>query len=147
MSATTTAIRAIGACYAQQLFWWVAGYFIGAVILIGSGIIWLTTISGWWWLLFLVFMVAACVGAGLLGVFYLLSRYVTPKQTAEQRAAVKQFITKLRATADVVGTPKIILLFRLVRSIAAPSQKNYLQTLCEQTGSLQKDFANIISLF
>ena len=140
------AVRAIGAEFARSL--WVSS-------LIGAGVIsalliglltWLTSLSNWWWLLAIPFGIAISVAVIILIVFRLLITYVRPEQTAQQTKLVKAFVYKMQSTAEIIGIPKSIMLFRVIRSIAAPKSEPYLQQLLEAP-ELKKEFQEISKSF
>lgn len=129
MNSFVLALRAIGTHLAMRLY-------IPAVVIVSiwiallvAGGLWLTTFSNWWWLLLIPITSFACIVCGVAVVLLLLIRFVRPAQTKAQQQAVKQFVGKLQAVAETIGTPKIIILFHVVRSIAAPSKDTYLADL------------------
>ena len=143
---TLLAVRAIGAEFASRLWKniliWVV---IASVILIGL-LTWLVTLSNWWWLVALPITVALSVAATVLVIFFLLIRYVRPEQNKTQRKQVKKFADKLQFVTEITSTPKVIILFRTVRSIAAPKSDRYLQEIFEAK-DLKKDFGAIVGEF
>lgn len=140
------AIRAIGSEFAMRL-WRPSLYIvIGIGVVSIAGMSWLVSISAWWWLLALPIMVGLSVAAALLTVFLLLIRYVRPGQTRQQKAQVRQFVDKLQLLQELSGTPKFVILFRTVRSIAAPRSDSYLSNLFN-TKDLAKDFKRISGSF
>lgn len=146
MRATFLAVRAIGARYATQL--WVIS-FIGALIIsaiLVALLVWLASQSAAWWLLSIPIGIAISVAAVLLIVFFLLIRYVRPPQTSTQKELITKFVDKLQFVSDFAGTPKFIILFRTIRSIAAPKSDTYLQDIFE-TKDLKKDFQTIVRSF
>jgi hypothetical protein len=140
------ALRAVGSNLAMRLYIPViiaGGLF---VILILFGAIWLTTTGSWWWLFVIPLVMGTTVVIGIAAVIYMLIRYVRPEQTQEQKYAVSQFVDKIHKLADVAGTPKYILLFKITRSIAAPSKSSYLSELLKSR-ELAADFRNLQRLF
>lgn len=146
MNATFQAIRAIGAEFAHQL--WLAVFItclVVGVLLVGI-LIWLTTVNVWWWLLALPIGVGSSVATAILIVFRLLIRYVRPAQTKQQKNDIKAFVGKLQFASEFTTTPKFLILFHVIRSIAAPKSETYLQEILE-TKNLQKDFRTIVGGF
>lgn len=136
------ALRAVGSQLAMRLY-------IPAVIVAGTimallviGTLWLTTLSEWWWLLFIPLTVLLSVVFAIAAVLLLLIRFVRPDQTREQKRAVGQFVDKIQGVSDVIGTPKFIILFRVIRSIAAPSKDKYLSNLVKNR-ELAGDFREL----
>ena len=76
----------------------------------------------------------------------MLIRYVQPAQTKVQQRAVKRFVDKIQGVAEIAGTPKVIILFRVVRSIAAPKKDSYLSDLVANK-ELVNDFRELQRLF
>lgn len=146
MKPLTLAIRAIGAEFARRL--WLAVFIaaaIAAVVLVAILLI-LVNLSSWWWLLAIPIGVGISVAAALLTIFLLTIRYVQPVRTREQVVAIKAFVDKLQFVADLQGTPKVFILFRVMRSISAPSSEPYLQELFA-TKTLASDFKKIMVSF
>lgn len=146
MKASLLAVRAIGSEFARNL--WSGVFVVVLVISVGlvALLVWLTSLSSWWWLLAIPFGVFMSVAAVLLIVFRMLIKYVRPEQTAQQKQLVAAFAEKLQFTSEITSTPKFIMLFRVVRSIAAPKSEPYLQRLLE-TKNLKKDFQEVARSF
>lgn len=146
MKPFTLTIRAIGSQLAMRLYLpavIAAGIVIALIVAAG---LWLTTFSDWWWLLFFPITILVCVVIGIAAVVFFLIRYVRPDQTKVQKRAVGQFVDKLQGVVDVAGTPKFIVLFRVIRSIAAPSKESYLSDIAKNK-QLAGDFRELQRLF
>lgn len=147
MSPTITAIRAIGAEFAARLFLPVViTCAVLSVVLIVS-VFWLATLSQWWLLLLVPVMILVSVMIGVLGISWLVVRSVRPPQAKQQRRAVKAFVDKLQRVSDAVQTPKVVLLFRIIRDIAAPRKDGFIGSMTDDTTSLQRDFLQLQKLF
>lgn len=146
MNSFVLALRAIGTQFALRLYLPAALFsgIIAALLILGT--LWLTTLSEWWWLLFIPLVVIISVAAAIMIIVLLLIRYVRPSQTKTQEQAVRQFVDKIQGIADVIGTPKILILFRVVRSISAPSKDHYLSDLVANR-ELGRDFRELQRLF
>ncbi len=140
MSPTITVIRAIGSEFARRLFIPVA--ISGAIMftLLIIGVVFLGTLSQWWLLLLIPVIAFLCIASAVLAVVWLVIRTVRPSQTKTQRTAVKSFVDKLQRLSDAVQTPKIVLLFRIVRDIAAPRKDGFIGSMADDTASLRRDF-------
>lgn len=142
MNSFVLALRAIGTHLAMRLYIpAVVIVSVWVVVLVASGL-WLTTLSNWWWLLLIPITSFVCIAFGVAIVLLLLIRFVRPMQTKAQKQAVKQFTDELQAVAETIGTPKLIILFHVVRSIAAPSKDTYLADLVAHK-QLAGDFRNL----
>jgi hypothetical protein len=140
------AVRAIGAEFARQL--WFSSFILALITssLLVVLLIWLTSLSAWWWLLALPIGIALSVAGALLIVFRLLINYVRPTQTSAQKKSVKSFVGQLQFVSEFTSTPKFLILFRVIRSIAAPKSDSYLQDIFE-TKNLKRDFQSITKTF
>lgn len=144
MKPSLLAIRAIGSEFANRL--WLPVVIIAAIIavLLIALVWWLvSSVSGWWILLAIPVTIALSVAAVLLTIFKLVIRYVAPVQTKAQRHDVKQFVDKLQSVSDAVQTPKVVLLFQIVRDIAAPRENGFIGSLMTNSGSLKGDFTKL----
>ena len=147
MKPSIQVIRAVGASFANRVFYPVLITCI--VLTTGTAVVvvWLTTLSQWWWLLGIPVVMGICVLIGVLAITKLVIRTVTPIQTKPQKHAVKLFVDKLQRLSEATQTPKFILLFRIVRDIAAPSEKGYIGELARDTLSLKQDYNQLVQLF
>jgi ABC-type nickel/cobalt efflux system permease component RcnA len=140
------AIRAVGAEYASRL-WKSSIYTTIIVSAVSIGVLlWLTSLSTWWWLLAIPVSIGVSVAVGLLAVFRLTIRHVRPKENQTQRELVRAFVNKLETASELIGTPKFIILFRVIRSIAAPRSDSFLGDIVS-TKNLKKEFQVISQSF
>lgn len=147
MQPTILVIRAIGSEFAKRTFYsTVLIVAVVSVILVGLGI-WLITLSNWWWLF--MFAVTSLVFFGIIAftIVFLVIRSVGPAQSSVQKRAVKQFVDKLQHLAETAGTPKFILLFRIIKDVSAPSKQGFIGSLATTSGSLKSDFTALVALF
>lgn len=147
MQSSLLTLRSIGAEFANRLFYPVVLVASGIAIASTALIVWLTTTSQWWWLLGIPFVMAVSVGVGVFVIVKLVIKSVTPIQSPTQKKATKQFVDKLQRVSDAAQTPKFILLFRVVRDIAAPSKNGFINEISSDTVSLQRDLKALNRLF
>lgn len=147
MKPTILAIRAIGAEFARRTF---------RIVLIIASIItalslaltfWLIQQSSWWLLLLFVLTSAICIAIGVLTVFFLTIRRVTPAQNTTQKQAVKRFVDSLQKMSEIAGTPKFMLLFQLMKDVAAPREHGFIGSTIDTSKSLRDDFRTLIHHF
>lgn len=139
-------LRAVGANLAMRLY--IPATIIAGIIMIlivGAGL-WLTSISSWWLLLLIPIVVIFSIITAIAVVVLMLIRYVRPQQTPKQKKAVANFVDKLQGISDIAGTSKLVLLFRVIRSIAAPRKNTYLADLAKNK-YLANDFRELQKLF
>ena len=140
------AIRAVGAEYASRL-WKSSIYTTIIVSAVSIGVLlWLTSLSTWWWLLAIPVSIGVSVAVGLLAVFRLTIRHVRPKENQTQQELVRAFVNRLETASELIGTPKFIILFRVIRSIAAPRSDSFLGDIVS-TKHLKKEFQAISQSF
>lgn len=147
MKSSLLTIRSVGAEFANRLFYPVVLAGSGIAILSIALIVWLTSLSQWWWLLGIPFIMAVSVGIGVFAIVKLVIKSVTPAQSTTQKKATKDFVDKLQRVSDAAQTPKFIILFRVVRDIAAPTENGFVGELAKDTTSLQRDFKELNRLF
>ena len=148
MKATISTIRAVGAEFARRLWWPVAiGAACVSLVAIG-GVWWLTSaVSSWWGLLFFPVSIAVAVATVILGVYWRTIRYISPIKTDDQRTATRQFVDQLQSAASTMQTPRVVLLFKIVRDIAAPRESGFVGSLSRTSKSLSSDFRALNNLF
>ncbi|HEU4830628.1 MAG TPA: hypothetical protein VFS65_00470 [Candidatus Saccharimonadales bacterium] len=147
MKPSLLAIRSIGAEFANRIYGVVA-IIVSAICALFLGLnLWLTTLSNWWWLLFMALIVGTSIAIGFLVVIKLVIKSVTPVQSKSQRVQTKAFVDKLQSVSDAAQTPKIVLMFRIVRDIAAPRTDGFIATLSSNTASLKRDFIALSDTF
>lgn len=147
MSTTITTIRAIGAEFALRLFIPVVVISMILATLLIIAVVSLSTLSEWWLLLLIPVIILISVTIGVLAISWLVVRTVRPVQTRSQLLGVKAFVDKLQRVSEAAQTPKIVLLFRIIRDIASPSKNGFIGTLTEDTSSLTRDFRDLQKLF
>lgn len=142
MKSYVLSIRAIGSEFARRLWMQFLPISLVAAAALIALQLWLASLSSWWWLL--VIPISIFIGVGLVVgfVFRMLISYVRPAQTTEQKSKVRNFVDKLQFVNEITGTPKLIILFRVIRSIAAPSSDSFLKDIVE-TKKLRADFQSI----
>lgn len=139
-------LRAIGTEFASRLFVPVLIAVCVFFVLVSFLAAWLTTYSDAWWLLFIPIIVLISVSAAVAFVIYSLIRFVSPTQTSEQKRAVRAFNDRLQGIVELSGTPKVFILFRVIRSISAPSKDSYLSDIVRNK-ELVNDFRKIKDSF
>lgn len=147
MKSSLLAIRSIGTEFANRLFYPVVITGVVAAAALTGLVFWLTTFSSWWWLLFIPVVMAICVGLAVFIIIKLVIRSITPSQTRQQKQAAKQFVDKVQTVAEATQTPKVVLLFRIVRDIAAPKEGGFIGNLATTTTSLKSDFTDHVRSF
>lgn len=139
MNSFVLTLRAIGSALAMRLFIPIVAIVGVWFVLFYSLAFWLTTLSDWWWLLLIPLTSLLCIALAAGFVVLSLIRYVRPAQTKAQKQAVGRFIGRVQGVAEVAGTPKFLILFRVIRSIASPSKDTYLSELVKNK-ELASDF-------
>ena len=147
MTPTILTIRAIGAEFARRTYRFVLILTSCIAVLIVASTLWLTTFSQWWWLLMFAVVSGICVAISVLTVFKLTINKVTPKQNPVQKRAVGRFVTNIQAVSDIAGTPKFILLFQLIKDIAAPREQGFIGSTINTSKELRDDLKTLITLF
>ena len=147
MSSTLLPIRAIATELANRVFMPVAITCAIVSVLLVAGVMWLSTLGELWLLLLIPIVMVICIAIGVLTVIKLTLMAIRPAQTRVQKKAVSAYVTTLQHLAEVSQTPKLVLLFRVVRDASAPSKDGFIGTLAHETIALKKDFQALQQLF
>lgn len=147
MNSSLLAIRSIGAEFANRIYFIVMAIVLAVSILLIGLTIWLTTLSDWWWLLFIILIIPISIAVGVLIIIKLVIKSVTPLQSPDQRKQTKAFVDKLQRLSETSQVPKFILLFRIVRDIAAPRENGLIASISKESASLKHDFVALSQTF
>lgn len=147
MKASFLAVRSISAEFATRLYLPIAITLTIILLCLVAISVWLTTLSSWWWVLCGVLIVLSVLEIGVFVVLALIIRVVAPLQSRAQKTQTKAFVDKLQRVADVAQTPKIVLLFRVVRDMIWTRKKGFIRTLSDDTASLKQDFVELRRTF
>ena len=150
MDSTILAIRAVTSVYALQLIYpllWI-GIGVYAIVMIIIG--WIASMaSAWWWLLAIVPTFAITVGIAVWIIVYLLAKRLAPRMNRKQTAATKKFVKHIGRIAEHLGTPKFVLIFRVVKDVIArpASGRTFIGEITQEPGEMRRDFDELRSLF
>jgi hypothetical protein len=148
MKSNVSAIRAVTAEFAQrfiQPFIWTAlGMIVFMLIIVG----WLAiALSEWWWLLVIPIFLLAIIGTVIwLIVRFILNR-ISPRLTAKQTKATKQFVTKLQFATEAIQTPYPVIIFYVMRDIILRKDSGFISEVTQQSKTLRPDFDELRKLF
>lgn len=148
MNASLRTIRAIGAEFASRL--WLPAFVLACIIsmlVIGLAVYLQISVSPWWVILSFISIILASAAIGFLLIVKQIIRTVSPVKTEQQRTATKQFVDKLQEVSDVLSTPKLVILFQVVRDIVAPRKDGYVATMIHNSTSLTSDLKQLSRLF
>lgn len=143
MDSTILAVRAITAHYGRQLLWPVL--WIGlAIYLVIFGVTWwlATSFSNWWWLIELFATPMFFVGTLLWIACFVTIRRIHPKLNKEQRKLVREIVGHAAHIAAEMGTPKFIILGRIVRDVVFGTsiRGSYIGELTAEPGEAKRKF-------
>lgn len=147
MNSYVKVVRAVGGEFAVRKLRDAALPFVIAGGILLAVCLWLTTISAWWWLLAAMVLVAELLLVATWTLVYLVVRRFRPRETKDQKRAVRDFVDKLERVTGNVGTPMFIIVFRVVRDIIRPSKTTYIQTVANDSTTLHKDLLALQKLF
>jgi hypothetical protein len=147
MNKTILATRAVAAEFGARL--------VRPLILIGICLLvvlhgiggWLTTVHAWWWLLESLFIFATIVFVVLVIGSQLVLRIIAPDVTRAQKRAIKEFVDKFERVTGSAGTPKILLLYYIVRDSVQKRKNGFIVTAARDSTTLHTDFASLCNLF
>lgn len=147
MNPTIKALLAIGSAFAWRIYLPIVIITsVSALLLIGLSI-WLVTISAWWWILLILILIAVFISATILFIVGILIQTVRPLQSKAQKNEVGRFVDKIQSVADVAGTPKFVILFRITRDLVSKKEDSYTRRISSETLSMQHDLRDIVDGF
>ena len=147
MKPTLFAVRATSAEFAKRyLKPFVFGGSIAAVVLLTLGA-WLTTESAWWWLLEAPLILLTLLFIVLTILAYAAVRLLAPPLTHEQKEATSLFVDKLERVSGTIGTPKLVIVYYLVRDTLRPRAGGYIETVSKDSKTLHVDFIALQTSF
>lgn len=144
------AVRAVTAQFARNVLRPIL--FIGVVVyvVIMAIVIWITvTVNGWWILLGFIPTILFCVGLAIWIGVWLTARRLSPHMNREQKKATKEVVEQVSRVAEQIGTPRFILVFRVIKDVLFPpkSKQTLIGELAEAPGQLHRSFENLRKLF
>ncbi len=147
MKPTILTIRAVGAEFARRILYPII-IIVGSISLLLAGLgVYLTLQNAWWGLLLFAIISAICIAIAVLTIAFMTVRTVRPLQNPIQRKAVRKFVDKLEQLSEVIGTPKFILLFRIIKDIAAPRTDGFIGSMTGVNMSMKNDYKALVRLF
>ena len=147
MKSIPLVVRAVGAEFARRLLLplIITGVIVGLILHVLGG--WLVTQNAWWWLLESVFVLGTLLFVGLVVLARLAIRLFAPQQNGAQRKAVRSYVDKLQRVSEVIGTPKFLLLFYVVRDVFRPSSDGFIAMTSNDSKTLHSDFLALLRMF
>lgn len=143
MDSTILALRAVTATFGRQLLW---PTFVIAVAIytIIFGLSWwlATTVHPLWWLFVLMLTPIFVVGLALWGISYFILARIHPKLNQAQRRLTKEIVGHVAHIAEEMGTPKFIILGRIVRDVVFGTsvRGSYIGELTAEPGEAKRKF-------
>ncbi|MBH1980690.1 hypothetical protein I8H83_05530 [Candidatus Saccharibacteria bacterium] len=143
MDSTVLAVRAITASYGRQLLWPTLIVLVALYIIIFGLSWWLAAVfHPLWWLLVLMLtplFIVGCLAWGLC--FFLISR-IHPKLNKTQTKLTREIVGHITHIAEQVGTPKFIILGRIVRDVVFGTnlRTSYIGEITHEPGDAKRKF-------
>lgn len=150
MSSTVSAVRAVTAEYAKQILRPLLFIGIGIYAVIMGLVVWIAVaVNPWWMLLGTLPTTLFCVALAIwIGVRVTASR-LSPAMNKAQKVATKKVVARVNTVAEQIGTPRFLLIFRIVKDVVFPpsSRQALISELAETPGQLHKEFEELRKLF
>lgn len=150
MTPTIRAVRAIMSLYAKSVLWPLLWVLCAAYVLTMAVIGWVAYVaSPWWWLLAVVPSAALVIGLVVWGVVFALAHRLAPNLTSRQRRATRKFVAHIGRIAEHMGTPRVVLVFRIIKDIIAPpaNGRTFISQLASEPGQMRREFEEVRGLF
>lgn len=143
MDSTLLAIRAITAHYGRQLLWPILWAGTTAYVVLFAVIWWLAAqVSSWWWILELILTPMFIAGLALWALCFVIIRRIHPRINKQQQKLVREIVAHAAHIAGEMGTPKFIILGRIVRDVVFGSsvRGSYIGELTAEPGEAKRKF-------
>lgn len=150
MDSSILAIRAITAEFGLQILRPLLIVIVGVYGLLLLLIGWIAaTVSAWWWLLATFPTFVAGVLLAIWLVLYVIAKRLAPPMNRRRRAATRRIVSHIGEIAEEVGTPKIVLMIRVLKDILwRPAEgQTYIGSLTQHPGELRREFETLQRLF
>ncbi len=141
------AVRAIGTEFVRRIYFpivWSVGTTLFVILFVVG---WLTTQAIWWWFLLgpiILLTLAFILVAAIVG--YVIQRF-RPAMTSVQKKGVSEMVDKLQDVSETVQTPRIVLIFQLVKDIVRPSEQGLVRKMTSHAVNLKPDFQKVVDSF
>lgn len=138
---TTKAIRAIASQMVRQFLmpFIVGGGVLLAIIFI-IVIVLSINYSGWWLIILLPLVPLSIIFMLIIAGLWFINIKIVPSMSKAQRKAVKTFTERIGAYSDIIGTPRFIIAFRVIRDVIRKHPRKYLGELVDSSSELNRDF-------
>jgi len=113
-------------------------------------VIWITVaVNGWWILLGFIPTILFCVGLAIWGGVWFAARRLSPDMNKTQKKATKEVVEQVSKVAEQLGTPRFILIFRIIKDVTFPSssKQTLIGELADTPGQLHRSFEALRKLF
>ncbi len=150
MSPTILAARAVSSEFAKQLLLpiLIGGVAVYAVLM--AVIIWLTVaLSPLWLLLAILPTFLFFIGMVLWIIARVIANRIAPDMNKTQKKATKKVVGQVGKVAEQLGTPRFVLLFRIIKDAVFPPKRRrtLISELADTPGQLHRDFEDLRKLF
>lgn len=150
MDKTVLAVRAISSQYAKRILLPLLAIGVGVYVVVICLIWWIVSISSaWWWLLAIIPTFIVLVAVTIWVVAWVIVSRISPAMNLKQKRATKRFITRIDKVAEHIGTPKFLIIYRIVRDVIAQptSSKTFIGEIAQEPGEMRRAFDDLRSLF
>jgi hypothetical protein len=110
-------------------------------------VVWLVTISTWWLLLAVPVLILVIVCAAFLVLAGTIISTVTPTMTKAQRGEVKSFVDSIQELSEITQTPKVMLLYRVIKDAVSPRKTAYIESVIAGASGLKRQYQSLASSF
>lgn len=138
---TTKSVRAIASTMVRQFL---TPFIIAIFLLLLAAIVLVIVLSvnysSWWLVSLFVLVPFSLVFALITAGLWFIYRKITPTMSKAQAKAVNQFTDRVAGYSDLVGTPRFMIAFRVVRDVIRKRPRKYVGELVDSSTELKRDF-------
>lgn len=150
MNATILAVRAVAATFVVGIIKPLL-FIVGGVYVVIFGLSWwlASAVHVLWWLLAILTAPLCVVLLIALSASFLLARRLRPQMNQSQHQLASSITDQINNIAEQVGTPRVIILARVVRDIVTQTdiRRSYIGELAQEPGELRRNFLKLKDSF
>jgi hypothetical protein len=141
------AVRAIASEFTHRIYLPVLITFVIVSVIAILASVWLVSLSAWWWLLAIPVFALVCIGTALLILARLIIKMVAPVTTELQRRSISTFVDHLQEMAEITQTPKVILLYKVMKDAVSPRKTAYIESVISGATAVKTEYLAISESF
>lgn len=137
----TSALRAVGARYAQKKLFFIGGLALGIILLLFA-LTWIlaSNINAYWWLA-LIFVIPLTLVCGILfgASYYITTLLYKSKLSKTQRQHIDDYVEKIEEVAEISQFTPPVILFTMAKDLTLYRELRTFKGMIGNSTSLKRD--------